>query len=65
MLRKNEYMKTVQDLINDLNALSDANKTLLVKMEGCDCYQEYGGKIDVGKDCVYIRNENGSKESNL
>jgi len=44
--------KTVQDLIDALNAIED--KTLPVQLEGCDCYGDFSGTVSLDGDSVLV-----------
>lgn len=50
---------SVQDLINKLSEIND--KTLEVHLEGCDCWQDWNGKISIKSD-NYLLLENNEKQ---
>lgn len=49
---------TVKDLIELLESVEDKN--LIVHMEGCDCFQTFGGKVRID-EYKYLLLENDGK----
>jgi hypothetical protein len=48
-------MKTVKELIEELNKIE--NKDLEVKTEGCDCYGDWSGNIEIVEDYILIERD--------
>ena len=48
-------MTTVKDLIRELEKIE--NKELEVHLEGCDCYQDWDGKISLDGNYLLLTNK--------